>query len=366
MTTLAMAPTPSSAAPNIRTGLAALAAGRPLDRTALEAIFDEIMAGACDPSQIGALLMGLAIRGETTEQITGAAAAMRRAVVPIPHRHPEVLDTCGTGGSGIPRRNVSTAVALAVAACGFPVAKHGNRGASSPSGSADVLEALGVNVAASPAQVTRCLDELGLGFLFAPQLHPAMKHAMGPRRALGVRTLFNLLGPLTNPAGATRQLMGIFDPRRCEDVARALGALGSRRVLVVHGFREGISAAPDAPPGIDDLSPEGQSLVVEWRDGGLHTHVLTPEAAGLPRTRLAEIAGGTPAQNAEALAALVDGAPGAYRTAVQYSGALALVAAGEGDLSALPEHAAAIGRALDEGAVRRLLDALVRRSHAAA
>lgn len=360
-------PVPSvPSAPAIRAGLAALAAGRTLERAAIEAIFDELMEGRCEPSQVGALLMGLAIRGETTEQIAGAAAAMRRKVVPIEHRHPEVLDTCGTGGSGIPRRNVSTAVALAVAACGVPVAKHGNRGASSPSGSADVLEALGVNIAASPARVGRCLDEVGVGFLFAPALHPAMKHAMGPRRALGIRTLFNLLGPLTNPAGATRQLLGIFDPRRCEDVARALGALGSRRVLVVHGFRQGIAAAPEAPPGIDDLSPEGESLVVEWRDGALHTHVLTPEDAGLPRFELAEISGGSPTQNAQALAGLVDGAPGPYRIAVQYSGALALVAAGEGDLAGLPDHAAAIGRALDEGVVRRVLDALVRQSHAAA
>jgi len=350
----------------MRAGLADLAAGRPIDRVAIEAIFDEIIAGACEPAQIGALLMGLAIRGETTEQIAGAAAAMRRAVVAIAHGRAEVLDTCGTGGSGIPRRNVSTAVALAVAACGVPVAKHGNRGASSPSGSADVLEALGVNVAASPSQVRRCLDELGVGFLFAPVLHPAMRHAVGPRKALGVRTLFNLLGPLTNPAGATRQLLGVFDPRRCELVARALGALGSRRVLVVHGFVAGVPATADASPGIDDLSPEGESLVVEWHAGGLSTWVLTPEDAGLPRMPLAELAGGSPQANAEALRALVDGAPGAYRTAVQLSGALALLAAGDGDRSTLPEHAAAIGRVLDDGSVRRILDALVQRSHAPA
>jgi anthranilate phosphoribosyltransferase len=357
-----MSTTPPTA-PATRAGLAALAAGRALDRSAIEAIFDELMAGECDPSQIGALLMGLAIRGETIEQIAGAAAAMRRRVVAIEHRHPEVLDTCGTGGSGVPRRNVSTAVALAVAACGVPVAKHGNRAASSRCGSADVLEALGVNVAASPRTVGRCLDEVGVGFLFAPALHPAMKHAMGPRRALGVRTLFNLLGPLTNPAGATRQLLGVFDPARCEDVARALGALGSRRVLVVHGFGRGIAAAPAAAPGIDDLSPEGESLVVEWREGGVRHHRLTPADAGLPRFALAELAGGFPVQNAEALAAVVDGAPGPYRTAVQYSGALALVAAGDGELSALPEHAAAIGRVLDDGTARRVLDALIRASH---
>ncbi|MCH9683914.1 MAG: anthranilate phosphoribosyltransferase [Deltaproteobacteria bacterium] len=349
----------------MRAGLASLAAGRPLDRAAIEAIFDEIMSGACTEAQIGALLMGLAIAGETTAQIVGAAAAMRRAVVPIATRHVETLDTCGTGGSGIPRRNVSTAVALAVAACGVPVAKHGNRGASSPSGSADVLEALGVNVAASPEQVQRCLDEVGVGFLFAPTLHPAMKHAVGPRRALGIRTLFNLLGPLTNPAGATRQLLGVFDPARCSDLATALGALGSRRVLVVHGFLAGVEAAPDARRGIDDLSPEGESLIAQWHDGQLTTHVLTPRDAGLSPTPLAGIAGGSPDENAAALAALVDGAPGPYRTAVQYSGALALVAAGDGDLSGLPEHAARVGEAIDSGAVRELLDALVSTSHAA-
>lgn len=350
----------------MREGLAALVAGRVLARDAVEAIFDEVMAGACDPSQIGALLMGLAMRGETTEQIAGAAAAMRRAVHRIDSRHAELLDTCGTGGSGIPRRNVSTAVALAVAACGVPVAKHGNRGATSRSGSADVLEALGVNVAADPAQVRRCLDEVGVGFLFAPRLHPAMKHAMGPRKALGVRTLFNLLGPLTNPAGATRQLLGIFDPRRCEDVARALGALGSRRVLVVHGFFAGVKAAADSPRGIDDLSPEGESLVVEWREGSLTRTVIRPEDAGVPVSPLSAIAGGSPQENAQALRRLVDGETGPYRDAVLYSGALALVAAGDGDLAALPEHAQTIGRALDDGAVRGVLDALCRVSHEAA
>lgn len=353
-------------APSMRAGLAAVAAGRPLGREAIESIFDEIMTGACDPAQIGALLMGLAIRGETTEQIAGAAAAMRRAVRRIETRHAEVLDTCGTGGSGIPRRNVSTAVAIVVAACGVPVAKHGNRAASSRSGSADVLEALGVNVEASPEQVGRCLDELGVGFLFAPRLHPAMKHAMGPRRALGVRTLFNLIGPLTNPAGATRQLLGVFDPRRCEDVARALGALGSRRVLVVHGFREGVSAAPDSPAGIDDLSPEGESLVVQWHDGVVQHHVVRPEDAGLPRTPLSGIAGGSPEENADALRRLLDGEPSPYRTAVQMSGAMALVAAGRGDLHDLPRLATSIAETIDSGEARRMLDALVRRSHAPA
>ncbi|MEM7155129.1 MAG: anthranilate phosphoribosyltransferase [Myxococcota bacterium] len=357
------APKSADNAPAMRAGLAKLAAAQTLGRQEIETIFDEIMVGACDPAQIGGLLMGLAIRGETTEQIAGAAAAMRRAVHRIASRHTDLLDTCGTGGSGIPRRNVSTAVALAVAACGVPVAKHGNRAASSRSGSADVLEALGLNIEATPAQVQRCLDEVGVGFLFAARLHPAMKHAMGPRRALGVRTLFNLLGPLTNPAGANRQLLGVFDPARCEDVARALGALGSRHVMVVHGFRAGHEASPRSPRGIDDLSPEGESLVVQWRDGQLETLVLRPQDAGLPAHSFEDIAGGSAAENADALRRLVDGEPSAYRVAVQYSGAVALVAAGHGELSALPELAETIGRAIDEGKVRAVLDDLVRVSH---
>ncbi|MBL4685711.1 MAG: anthranilate phosphoribosyltransferase [Nannocystaceae bacterium] len=348
----------------MRGGLAALARGRDLTRAVVEALFDELMAGRCDDAQIGALLMGLAQKGETIDEIVGAAAAMRRAVVPIQSRHTDLLDTCGTGGSGIARRNESTAVALCVAACGVRVAKHGNRGASSPSGSADVLEALGVNVAADPGQVGRCLDEVGVGFLFAPRLHPAMKYAVGPRRSLGIRTVFNLLGPLTNPAGATRQLLGVYDPRRLSDVARALGALGSHRVIAVHGFLAGQPADENAPPGIDDLSPEAQSLAVQWHAGEVTRHVLRPEDAGLSPAPLSQIAGGTPADNAAALTRLLDGEPGAYRMAVQYSGAMALVAAGEGDIGALREHAVTIGEALDSGRAKALLAGLIAKSHA--
>ena len=356
-------PTNRSIPEAMRRGLAALSQGQDLPRAEVEAIFDELMSGRCDEAQIGALLMGLAQKGETIEEIAGAAAAMRRAVVPVTSRHTDLLDTCGTGGSGIPRRNVSTAVALCVAACGVPVAKHGNRGASSPSGSADVLEALGVNVAADPKQVGRCVDEVGVGFLFAPRLHPAMKHAIGPRRSLGVRTVFNLLGPLTNPAGANRQLLGVYDPRRLEDVARALGALGSKRVIAVHGFLAGQPADENAPPGIDDLSPEAQSLVVQWHAGEVTRHVLRPEDAGLSPCPLSELAGGTPADNAKALTELLDGAPGAYRTAVQYSGAMALVAAGDGDIGELRTHALTIGEVLDDGRAKAVLAALVQASH---
>lgn len=345
----------------MRAGIAALLGGRDLSRAEVEAIFDEIIAGTCDPAQIGALLFALAKKGETPDELAGAAAAMRRAVVRVRTRHAEVLDTCGTGGSGIARRNVSTAVAIAVAACGVPVAKHGNRAASSRSGSADVLEALGVDLQATPEDVGRSLDELNLGFLFAPGLHPAMRHAAGPRRALGVRTIFNLLGPLTNPAGATRQLLGVYHPGRCEDLAAALGALGSRRVLVVHGFFAGVSAGPNAPPGIDDASPEGETLVVQWHEGIVRRFVVRPEDAGLPRVPLSALAGADPAENAAALRGLLAGEAGPYRTAVQLSGALALMAAGDGDLGALPEHARAIGAVLDDGRAAAVLAKLVAR-----
>jgi anthranilate phosphoribosyltransferase len=347
----------------IRAVLQRLARREDLQREQVTDVFTEIMSGECDPAQIGGLLVGLAAKGETIEEIVGAALAMRRAVVPVRVDRAPLLDTCGTGGSGVPRLNVSTAVALAAAACGVAVAKHGNRAASSRSGSADVLEALGVALDAPPQRVARCIEDLGVGFLFAAQLHPAMKHAMGVRRALGIRTIFNLLGPLTNPAGATRQLLGVFDPAWCDALARALGALGSERVLVVHGFLAGASA-PGGPAGIDDLSPEGESLVVESRRGRVEHRILTPEDAGLPRVPLAEIAGGDPSHNAEALRRLLDGEAGPYRVAVQYSGAAALLAAGEHDFDALPELARRIGRALDDGSARAVLVELVRRSRA--
>lgn len=342
----------------IRAGLGRLQRGEAIGRGEALEIFREIVAGTADPAQIAALLLGLSIRGESAEVIAGAVAAMREAVIRVPCRG-DAIDTCGTGGSGIARRNVSTAVALAVAACGVPVAKHGNRGISSPSGSADVLAQLGVEIGAGPQAVARCVDTVGVGFLFAPGLHPAMKHAAGPRRVLGLRTLFNLIGPMNNPAGVRRQVIGVFDPRRAAAMARALGELGSERVFVVHGLRAGVAAAEDASPGIDDLSPEGESLVFEWRAGQLQRHVLRPEHAGLVATPLAGLAGEDPAGNAAALQRVLDGEPGPYRTSVQYSGALALLVAGEGELAELPALAGRIGAALDDGSARRVLAGLV-------
>jgi anthranilate phosphoribosyltransferase len=337
----------------IQAALDRLRAREDLGRDEVTAVFRELMGGSCEPAQIGALLMGLASKGETADEIAGAAAAMREAVTRVQCSRGPLLDTCGTGGSGVPRRNVSTAVALAAAACGVAVAKHGNRGASSRSGSADVLEVLGVKIDADAATVGRCVDEVGVGFLFAAALHPAMRHAMGPRRSLGFRTIFNLLGPLTNPAGASRQLLGVFDPARCEDLARALGALGSERVLVVHGLRE------DGSVGIDDVSPEGETVVWQWHHGVIQNFTLSPQMAGIDPFSLDEIAGADPIDNARALVALLDGEPGRYREAVKLSGAVALLAAGDDDLDALPGLASRIAAVLDDGTARQTLTALV-------
>jgi anthranilate phosphoribosyltransferase len=339
--------------------LSRVARRQDLDRELSAEVFRAIMRGSVDPAQIGGLLVGLAAKGETVDELEGAARALREAVVPTPTRRHPLVDSCGTGGSGVARRNVSTAVAIAVAACGVAVAKHGNRAASSRSGSADVLEALGLDLSASPARVGRCIDEVGVGFLFARALHPAMRHAAPVRTALGIRTIFNLLGPLTNPAGIRRQMLGLYDPRRCGEIAAVLGRLGSERVFVVHGFSRGVSAGPDAPPGIDDLSPEGESWVVELQRGARVEHVLSPADADLEPVPLAELAGGDPADNARAMRALFAGEKGAYRTAVQLSGALTLLVAGDEPLAALPAHARRIGEVLDDGSAAAVLARLL-------
>ncbi len=344
----------------IRAGLARLVGGGELGEAEAAEIFREIVAGAADPAQIGALAVALAIRGESAATIAGAALAMREAVVRVPLRGGGAIDTCGTGGSGVPRRNVSTAVAIAAAACGARVAKHGNRGISSPCGSADVLAALGVDITAPPERVARCVDEVGVGFLFAPNLHPAMRHAAGPRRALGLRTIYILLGPMSHPAGVRRQVIGVFDPARVEAMAAALGALGSERVFVVHG-----SFAAGDRPGIDDLSPEGPSKVAEWHRGRLTVFTLRPADAGLAEAAIAGLAGEDAQGNAAALRRVLAGEPGPYRTSVQYSGALALLVAGDDDLGALPGLAGRIGAALDDGSAAATLERLVATSRAA-
>jgi len=274
-----------------------LLAREDLSRAETEALFGQLMDGALDAAQKSALLVALAMKGESPAEIAGAAAAMRRRVVPIPHSRPLAVDTCGTGGDGRGTFNISTAAALVAAAGGAAIAKHGNRSVSSRSGSADVLAALGVAIEVDAAVAARALDEIGIAFLFAPRLHPAMREVMPVRRALGVRTVFNLLGPLTNPAGAQAQVLGVYARDKVELLARVLLELGVRHALVVHGS-----------DGLDEITTTGPTFVAEVRDGELLTYAIEPEELGLRRVALAALSGGTPEENAARMETLLAGA----------------------------------------------------------
>ncbi len=273
--------------------------GHDLSRDEMESLVGRLMDGELDEPVKAGLLVGLAVKGESVGEIAGAAAAMRRRVIAIPHGIEGVVDTCGTGGDGKGTFNVSTAAALIAAAAGVPVAKHGNRSVSSRSGSADVLEALGVPIEGDADRAGRTLETIGIAFLFAPRLHPAVKEVMPVRRSLGVRTLFNVLGPLTNPAGAPRQLLGVYAPRLVELLAGVLLELGSEHALVVHGA-----------DGLDEITTTGETEVAEVRAGAVGRQVLTPEQFGLPRVSLEELAGGDPAANARLMLAVLAGEPG--------------------------------------------------------
>ena len=325
--------------------LGRLAAGHSMSEAQAEEVFDVIMSGDATPAQIGGLLMALPVRGETVEEITGAARVMRAKALQV-DAPAGAIDTCGTGGDGSGTYNISTAAAFVVAACGVPVAKHGNRALSSKSGSADVLAALGVKVDADMALVRDCLWTTNLGFLMAPRHHNAMRHVGPARVELGTRTIFNLLGPLSNPAGTRLQLMGVFSDRWARPLAEVLGRLGAERAWVVHGG-----------DGLDELTTTGPSLVAEWRDGKVATFEVTPEAAGLPRARPEDLKGGDAAVNAAALTALLDGAPGPYRDIVLLNAAAALVVAGKAaDLKA---GVAAAADAVDSRRARGVLDTMV-------
>jgi anthranilate phosphoribosyltransferase len=304
------------------------------------------MDGIFDAAQKAALLVALAMKGESAAEIAGAAAAMRRRVVAIPHGRPLALDTCGTGGDGKGTFNVSTAAALVAAAGGAAVAKHGNRSVSSRSGSADVLAALGVELEVTPEVAARALDEIGIAFLFAPRLHPAMREVMPVRRALGVRTVFNLLGPLTNPAGARRQLLGVYARDKVEVLARVLLELGAEHALVVHGS-----------DGLDEITLTGPTSVAEVRDGRVASYELTPEELGAERAPLAALLGGTPEENARRMSALLAGAergPLAELVAIN-AGAALYVAGRAADLAGGARLARAL---LASGAAARKLDEL--------
>lgn len=327
--------------------LEAILAGRHLGRDGARELMAAVMAGAVPPARLGGLLAALRARGETVDEITGFAEAMRAGAVPVRCRREGLVDTCGTGGDGSGTFNISTATALLAAGMGIPVAKHGNRAVSSRSGSADVLEALGVNVDLDAARAGALLDELGIAFLFAPRLHPAMRHAGPVRRELGVRTVFNVLGPLTNPAGAELQLLGVFDPALCEPLARVLAALGSRRAFVVHGAG-----------GLDEVSPLGPTRVAELRRGAVRTFTFDPADAGVDRCRPGDLAGGSPAENAAIVTGILEGREGPAADAVALNAGFVAVLAGRA-----PDFRAGVALAratLRSGAALRLLRQLAR------
>ncbi len=310
-----------------------------------------IMRGEAAPVHVAGFLMALRAKGERPEELVGLARAMRAASVPLPvDDDVPVFDTCGTGGDGAGTVNVSSMAAVVVAACGVRVAKHGNRSVSSRCGSADVFEALGVNVAAPPPVAADCLRDPGLAFLFAPTFHPSMRHAAPIRRELGVRTAFNLLGPLTNPAGARRQLVGVPRPELTELVARALGLLGSTRVWVVH-----------AADGLDELSTTGYTKVSECRDGVLRTFFVHPSDFGLAKASVRDLEGEDAAHNAEVTRAVLGGETGPVRDIVALNAGAALYIAGAA--SSVDDGIRLATAAIDAGRARGVLDRLVERSH---
>jgi anthranilate phosphoribosyltransferase len=327
--------------------------GRREDLTSDEAAqaMATIMRGDAAPAQIAGLLIGLAMKGERPAELVGLARAMRAEAVGLSEPVTEVFDTCGTGGDRSGTFNISTAAALVIAACGVRVAKHGNRSVSSQCGSADVLEALGVNVAASPPTVERCLRDVGMAFFFAPTFHPAMRHAAQARKDLGVRTSFNLLGPLTNPARAERQIVGVPRPELTELIARALLLLGSKRAWVVHGA-----------DGLDELSTTGYTKVSECREGTVQTFYIHPADYGLPKSSLDALKGGDAVRNAQLVRDVLDSVQGPTRGIVLLNAGAALFIAGRADsVRAGIAHAA---DAIDSGRARAVLSHLAEASRA--
>jgi anthranilate phosphoribosyltransferase len=284
--------------------------------------------------------------GERPEQIEGFARIMRANCITIPYEGDDLVDTCGTGGDAMDTFNISTAAALVAAGAGVKIAKHGNRSVSSQCGSADVLMELGVDIDLEPQEIAECIDEHGLGFLFAPHLHPAMKHAIGPRRELGMRTVFNVLGPLTNPAGATRQLLGVFAPELTDTLAHTLAGLGSEHALIVHGLC-----------GMDELSTLGPTQVSELNDGVVRTYALDPSEFGFKQASPEDLAGGDPAYSAQVIRDILDGRPGPKRDIVEYNAGAAIYVGGRAEDIAGGIQAA--GRSIDSGAARDVLKACV-------
>lgn len=329
----------------IREFIARAAAGEDLGFPGARAAMEEIMEGRATDAQIAAFITALRMKGESVEELAGCAQVMREKATPVAATRRPLVDTAGTGGDGAGTFNISTAAAFIIAGAGLPVAKHGNRSISSRCGSADVLEALGVNLELSPAEVARCIDEAGIGFLFAPRLHGAMKYAAGPRRQIGIRTIFNVLGPLTNPAGAEIQVVGVYDGRLTEKVAGVLGYLGTKRALVVHGHG-----------GLDEISLAGPTRVSEVDEGRVKTYTIEPADLGLQRAGVEALSGGTAAENACYLEQILQGGTGPRRDVALANAAPALLAAGlAGNLAEAAQLAA---RVVDSGAALARLQGL--------
>ncbi len=334
----------------IQDAIAKAVAGRDLSEVEMAGVMERIADGRATPAQIGALLVGLRMKGETAAEIAGAAKVLRarsRAVLPGEVEFGrDLIDTCGTGGDGARTFNVSTAAAFVAAGAGLRVAKHGNRAVSSSCGSADVLEALGVELELAPARAAECIERIGIGFLFAPLWHPAMGRVAGPRREIGLRTIFNLLGPLANPAGAAIQVLGVYRPDLTETLAAVLARLGARSAFVVHGL-----------DGLDEISIASPTKITRLQAGRLETFILTPEEAGLKRGRLEDIAGGDAVQNATLIREVLQGRKGAVRDVVLLNAAAALVAAGRAKTFAEGVELAA--EAIDSGRAQAKLDELI-------
>lgn len=329
----------------IKDAITKVVGGKHLSQGEAAALMDDIMSGRATDAQIAAFITALRIKGETVEEITGFAQVMRQKATPVKTGHSLILDTCGTGGDGSHTFNISTTVGFVVAAAGVPVAKHGNRSVSSKSGSADVLEALGININLTPEQVGECIDSVGIGFLFAPALHGAMKYAIGPRREIGIRTVFNILGPLTNPAGAQCQILGVYDPNLTEIMAGVLANLGTRSAFVVHGAG-----------GLDEVSNLGTTKISEVKDGKVVTYYMDPQKHGIDYASPEQLKGGTAEENAAITRSILEGEKGARRDIVLLNAAVALMAAGT--VQTLAEGIEKAAAAIDSGAAIRKIAAL--------
>ncbi len=331
---------------NIQEAIAKVIEGADLGRGEMMDAMNQIMSGEATDAQIGAFLIALRVKGECVDEIAGAASVMREKATPIATKHDVIVDTCGTGGDHSGTFNISTTAAFVAAGTGLCVAKHGNRAATSQSGSADVLSALGVNIEASPETVSRCLDDVGIGFLFAISLHGAMKYAIGPRREIGARTIFNALGPLSNPAGATRQVVGVYSAALTETLAGVLGTLGAERAFVVHGS-----------DGLDEMTLTGPTRVSELRNGSVSTYDVLPGDFGLAQASADALKGGDADYNAEITRSILNGEEGPRRDIVLLNAAAAIVA---GDKARdLNEGVQVAAEVIDSGKALEKLEGLV-------